>query len=305
METAMRAFATGLVALTLLVIPIRLDAWGLDVHRWITQRAIEGLPAPLKSYYAARSAMVVEHSIDPDMWRLLGLRGDRGEEDPNHFLDIDGLDEPRPFAGVPRDWDAYVARYGAERANRMGRLPWRAEEIYKLVVARFQDAAKTPQGYGLENAVYLSAVLAHYVEDAHQPFHGVANYNGQLTNQVGIHSRFESEVVLRNRATLARTLQPVKIRPIPDMKTFIFEKLVEDEALVQSILDADKAAIVGRELYDDRYFAALFRTTRPILERRLSEAASGVASVIVAAWTEGGKPALPLTRVTTPARIRR
>ena len=301
----MRAVAAGLLAGVLILTPASTNAWGLDVHRWITQRALEGLPAPLKAFYAARASMVIEHSVDPDMWRVVNLRTDKGEEDPNHFLDIDGLDEPRPFTGVPRDWNAYVTRYGSERANRMGRLPWRAEELYKLVVSRFQDAVKNPQGYGLDNAVYASAILAHYIEDAHQPFHSVANYDGQLTNQRGIHSRFETEIPLRNRATLSRVLAPVRIHPIPDMKEFVFTRLAENETMVADILDADRRAALGREFYDPSYFAAFFRSTRPVVERRLSDAASAVASAIVAAWTEGGKPPLPLTRATTPARIRR
>ena len=31
-----------------------LFAWGMDVHRAITRRALEGLPAPLKAFYAER-----------------------------------------------------------------------------------------------------------------------------------------------------------------------------------------------------------------------------------------------------------
>jgi len=301
----MRAIAAGLLAAVLLMTPVSLDAWGMDVHRWITRRALAGLPAPLKAFYAARTEMVVEHSVDPDLWRVVGLRTDRGDEDPNHFLDIDGLDEPRPFAGVPRDWDAYVARYGAERANKAGRLPWRAEEMYKLMVVRFQDALKNPQGYGLDNAVYASAVLAHYIEDAHQPFHSVTNYDGQLTNQRGIHSRFETELPLRNRALLNRTLTPVKIHPISNMKDFVFEAVIANEAMVPGLLDADRQAAAGRNAYDDAYFAAFFKSTRAVLERRMSDAASAVASAIVAGWTEAGKPPLPLTRVATPAPIRR
>ncbi len=80
----------------------------------------------------------------------------------------------------------------------MGRLPWRTEEIYKLLVARFQEAGKNPHGFGAENAVYLSAFIAHYIEDAHQPFHGVSTTTARSTNQRGIHSRFETELVLRN-----------------------------------------------------------------------------------------------------------
>ena len=169
---------------------------------------------------------------------------------------------------MPRDWDAYVARYGVERANKMGRLPWRTEELYKLLVSRFQEAAKNPQGYGLENAVYASAVLAHYIQDAHQPFHSVANYDGQLTGQRGVHSRFETALPLRNREMLTRTLAPVKIHPIPHIKEFVFETLVANEAMVAGILDADRTAAEGREFYDDVYFAAFFKSTRPVLERR-------------------------------------
>lgn len=299
----MRACAAAVLALLVMLSPVAVDGWGLDVHRHITRRALAGLPAELKPFYAARAEFVAEHAVDPDMWRIVGLKGDRGEEDPNHFLDIDGLDDPRPFKNVPRDWDAYVAKYGAERANRTGRLPWRVAEIYQLLVARFQEAAKNPAGYGVENAAYLSAVIAHYVEDAHQPFHGVVSYDGQATNQRGIHSRFESDLVLRNLATLK--LSPVVIRPIRNVKDFIFDALISGEPLVASILDADRKATAGREFYDDGYFAAFLPGVRPVLERRLSEAASGVASVIVAAWTEAGKPALPATRAQTPARIRR
>jgi len=299
----MRVCAAAAVALIVMLSPVAVDGWGLDVHRHITRRAIEGLPAALRPFYAARADFIVEHSVDPDMWRMVGLKSDRGDEDPNHFLDIDGLDDPRPFKNVPREWDAYVAKYGAERANRTGRLPWRVEEIYKLLVARFQEAGKNPAGYGSENAAYLSGVIAHYVEDAHQPFHGVVNYDGQATNQRGIHARFENDLVLRNLATL--TLSPVVIRPIPDVKDFTFDALISGEPLVETILAADRKATAGREFYDDAYFAAFLAGVRPALERRLSVAASGVASVIVAAWTEGGKPALPASRTQTPARIRR
>jgi hypothetical protein len=231
------------------------------------------------------------------------LRSDRGEEDPNHFLDLDGLDEARPFTGVPRTWDAYVARYGAERANRNGRLPWRTAEIYQLLVARFRDVARAPQGYASENALYLSAILAHYIEDAHVPFHAVTNYDGQLTNQRGIHSRFETELVMRNRATFKPA--SVTIRPVGDITEFVFARLVESEALVEAVLAADRAAAEGREFYDDGFFEAFAKGARAIAERRVAESASSVASVIVAAWTEAGRPAMPVKTTPTPARIRR
>jgi hypothetical protein len=302
-EILMRACAAAIVAVVILILPVSTRAWGLDVHRLITKRAIAGLPDGLKPFYAARADFIGEHAVDPDMWRLVGLKGELGDEDPNHFLDIDGLDDPRPFRNVPRDWNAYVAKYGAERANRTGRVPWRTEEIYKKLVERFQEAAKNPNGFGAENAAYLSAIISHYIEDAHQPFHSVTSYDGQATNQRGIHGRFENDLVLRSISTLK--LAPVVIRPVPSVKDFIFETLISGEALVGTILAADKRAIENREFYDDAYYAAFLSGTQSIVERRISDAASGVASVIAQAWTDAGKPVIPATRKSEPIRIRR
>jgi len=300
----MRAVAAACLALfVFMAAPRSLQAWGMEVHRYITGRALDGLPAEIRPFFAAEREFVKEHSVDPDLWRILNLTGKLGDEPPNHFLDIDGLDETRPFKDVPRNWDAYVARYGAERANRMGRLPWRTEEIYDLLVARFRDVGKGTVGYAASNAVYLSAVLAHYIEDAHVPFHAVMNYDGQLTSQRGIHSRFETELVLRNLSRLR--LEPVNVRPVGPIGEFVFDTLIEGEAIVATVLKADLAAAAGREFYDDAYFAAFAKTALPVAERRLGEAASAVASVITAAWTEAGKPPLPAQGPSTPARIRR
>ena len=300
---AMRVFAATAVAAVVSMLPVSLQGWGMEVHREITRRSLQGLPPALKPFFAAQRDFIIEHTVDPDLWRVVGLEGERGNEDPNHFLDIDGLDDPPPFKNVPREWPAFLAKYGAERANRAGRLPWRAEDIYKSLVARFREIAKGTPVYAADNARYLTAVLAHYIQDAHQPFHAVANYDGQLTNQRGIHSRFETELVLRNLGAIAWT--PVAIRPIANFREFMFETIVTSASLTKEVLDADRQAAAGRELYDDPYFAAFFASARPVLDRRLNEAASALASAVVAAWTEAGQPVLPAAKPPEPVRIRR
>jgi hypothetical protein len=269
----------------------------------LARRALEGLPPDLKPFFAAQRDFIVEHSVDPDLWRVVGLKGDRGDEDPNHFLDIDGLDDPPPFKNVPREWAAFEKKYGTERANRAGRLPWRAEDVYQLLVARFREVGKGTPRYAADNARYLAAILGHYIQDAHQPFHAVANYDGQLTNQRGIHARFETDLVLRNLGSL--TWSPVTIRPIANFRDFMFETIITSASLTKEVLDADRQAAAGRDAYDDAYFGAFFGATRHVLDRRLNEAAGAHASAIVAAWTEAGKPALPGPRPPEPARIPR
>jgi hypothetical protein len=295
-DAGMRRIVVAGIGLVLAIgAPSPVRAWGMDVHRWITRRAIDGLPPPIRPFFQARRDFISEHSADPDLWRVVGLKGDLGEEDPNHFLDLDGLDEPAPFTGVPRDYDTFVARYGAERAAKMGRLPWRVEDFYSRLVATFRDIARGSAPYAADNARYLVAVLAHYVEDACVPFHGTLNYDGQLTGQRGIHSRFESELVLRNLSSWKPAA--VVVRPVPSVRDFVFETLIESQSLVAGALEADRRAAAAHPRYDDAYYAAFLAGARPIAERRLGDAASAVASVVTSAWNEAGRPALPMAPV--------
>ncbi len=298
----MKKLMVAATAVAVLALQASVSAWGMDVHRLITRRAIDGLPADVKPFFLAKADFIVEHSVDPDLWRIPGLSGELGIEDPNHFLDFDGFGDPMPFKNVPREWNAVVQKYGAEKANKNGRLPWRAEEIFNKLVTSFSDLQRGP--FAADSIRYLAAVMAHYIEDAHQPFHAVESYDGQATNQRGIHARFESDLVLRNKATLK--LAPVVIKPIADLRTFVFTTLTDDQQYVPLILAADKKAAEGRELYDDAYFADFAKHgALKIAEQRFSDSASGVASVWIAAWEKAGKPKLPDDGPRTPARIRK
>ena len=251
-----RLLWTACVTAGVLVSTAGTGAWGMDVHRWITERAIDGLPEPIKPFFVAERAFISEHSVDPDLWRTVDLRGDRGEEPPNHFLDMDFEEGSKaPFLNIPREYDAYVAKYGVGPANRYGRAPWRAAGILTELVRGFKEGGQPKAPHAARNARYYVAVLAHYIEDAHQPFHAVISYDGQATNQRGIHSRFETELVLRNQKTLK--LEPVKITAIPAFRDYIFQTLLESQALAEGVLAADRKATEGREFYDDANFVVV------------------------------------------------
>ena len=72
---------------------------------------------------------------------------------------------------------------------------------------------------------------------------------------------------------------------------------------MEPVLRADRAAMTGRQIYDDGYFEAFLKGAQPILEQRLSEASSAVASAIVGAWRQAGSPTLAPARLP-PGRIR-
>jgi hypothetical protein len=293
----MRIAASTVLGLVCLILTSAVPrAWGFDVHRFITNAAMDQVPEAIRPYFQKHRAFIAEHSIDPDLMRTYGVE----TEDPNHFLDMDAV-APDPFTGIPRDEAEYIKKLGPEKAREYGRLPWRVEEVFNRLVAEFAPPQGQRLSTGRVNA--LVAMLSHYVEDAHVPFHAALNYDGQSTNQRGIHARFESDLFTRFQNRMA--IKPVVPAPVANPRDFIFGKLIEGNRMVPAILAADKAATESREFYDDTYFAKFFEGAKPIVERRISESIGGVAAMIAGAWEKAGKPALPLDDTRPPARIRR
>lgn len=282
-----------------LMVPAPARTWGYEAHRFIMDRAIALLPMEIRPLYERDRAMVVERSIDPDTWRLMGFN----EEDKNHFLDLDWEGYGKyPFPELPRDYAAAVAKFGIERIEQNGTVPWRAEEMHGNLRRAFEAYARRG-AFGKYDILFYSAALAHYTSDAHVPFHAVVNYDGQLTQQNGIHARFESFMFERYRNQL--TVAPTPIAPILNPRDFIFDKIIEGTQLVPPILKSDLEAIGTRDVYDDAYYAAFFKSNRAVMERRLNEAIAAVAATITGAWEAAGKPPIPTDPPAQPQRRRR
>jgi len=287
-----------LVALAVVMMaatPRPASAWSFDVHKFIMARAILLLPTEIRPFFQKYETSIVEHAVDPDLWRTAGWL----EEPPRHFVDMDAYG-PYPFKDLPRDYDDAVKRYGRDFVLKNGTLPWRTEEIYTKLVEAFQQ--KTP--YARDNIRFFSSVVAHYTADAHVPFHASLNYDGQLTGQWGIHSRFEGELFDRYRSSLTISPHPPALLTTRS-RDFIFDSLVASFSFVQPVLDADKAAAAGRDFYDDAYFTMFFARAKPILEKRLSDSIADAASIITSAWVEAGRPPVPVNVTPAPRKIRR
>ena len=276
----------ALIALALSFAPAaRVGAWGFTGHKFIADRAIDLLPQEIRPFFQKYRTTIVEHAIDPDTYRTMGFN----EEDPRHFLDMDSYG-PFPFKSLPREYTEAVAARGEAFVIKNGTVPWRTQEIYDKLREAFTQLPASP--FARDNVKLFSSVIAHYVADSYQPFHAAANYDGQLTGQRGIHSRFESELFDRYQDRL--TTAPPPLTPIPNAREYVFATLTESFTFVDPILAADREAIVGREFYDDGYFAKMYEKTGSILQKRVAGATSGVASIITQAWIDAGKPALPV-----------
>jgi len=291
-----------LVVLALVLVacsPSPADAWGFEAHRFVMDRAITLLPEPLRAFFEKHRSIAVERAIDPDTWRSAGWEA----EPPNHFLDLDWEGYGKyPFKELPRDLTAAIAKFGRSRIEQNGTVPWRAEEYFGNLRRAFESYHRRGAFAGFD-IIFFGATLGHYVSDAHVPFHAVENYDGQLTNQHGIHARFEAIMFERYRAQL--TIAPKPAQAVADVRNHLFDVLLEGTQLVPPILKSDLAAIGSRDVYDDAYYEAFFQANQAVMERRLSESITAVASVIVSAWHAAGAPPVPVSPPSTPQRKRR
>ena len=286
----------AVVALIALAAPQPAMAWGTAAHRHIMARAIDLLPAELKPFFLQHKDELVMRVVDPDLFRVLGW-----EEDPNHFVNFGAKELGEyPFKELPREYGAAIEKFGLATLRRNGLLPWRQQEEFGNLRRAFEGF--TRETYGVGNTVLFAAVMSHYIQDAHQPLHASVNYDGQMTGNTGIHARFETALFERFQSRL--TIRPAPPAPILNSRDAAFDALLSSYQLVDSILKADVDARQGKETYDDEYFERLFTTVRPILERRLGEAITATAGLIMGAWEQAGRPVLKPAGPRPPQKIK-
>ncbi|HUR35698.1 MAG TPA: hypothetical protein VM032_17965 [Vicinamibacterales bacterium] len=274
-------------------------AWGFAAHELITRHSIALLPPELKPFYEHFLNVVEIRVTDAD--RMKAVSG--WDDEPNHFVDF-GVPEygKPPFALLPREHGAALQKFGWATLRKYGTLPWREEEMSGALRRAFEGIPRKG-AFATSDVTTFTGMAAHYIQDAHQPFHATDNFDGLKTGNDGIHSRFETELFLRFASRLR--LKPALPQVIASPRDAAFDALIASHAQLDRILAADDAARRGKEFYDDEYFEKFFAAVQPILEERLSAAITATASVIVTAWEQAGRPVMYTELPRAPQRVRR
>ncbi len=273
--------AITVIAFLLLSTCSTLFAWGREAHKLINIKAVELLPdemAIVKSW----SEYIGDHASDPDIRR--DTKVDTTEW-PKHFIDVDFYPEFMN-GNMITDKSQLVNLYGEEKVKKMGILPWATFETYTNLVQAFMEKSK-------DRILQYASDLGHYVGDGHQPFHTMLNYDGQLTDQKGIHGRYESEMVNRY---INQVVNSVKIEPVEYVSNpldYIFSYLTVSNTISPVIFSADKLAYEKTASHgSDDYYRLMWFRTEYITVDLISNASGALASLIFSAWIDAGKPDL-------------
>lgn len=253
-------------------------AWGPTGHTIVTGSAIELLPPELKPFYEANSRYLIALCTLPDDWKQT-----HKETGNQHFIDLDMLDKP-PFKGVIGEREAVEKRFGKEKLAQAGLLPWTIQERYARLVSAMKEG-------DMEEVVVQSAVLAHFVGDAHVPFHVTRYYDGRLPEQKGVHNRWEE--ILPATMLKSESIKPDQAQRIDDVLVSAFGWVVSAYGQLDSVLAAEDKARGRDPGHAYSYYKTLASESGGVLKGQLERSAEALAGVYIKAWQDAGQPELP------------
>ncbi|MEP7170270.1 MAG: zinc dependent phospholipase C family protein [Bacteroidota bacterium] len=272
-------------------------AWGFWAHKRINHMAVFTLPPEMIGFYKKNIDYITEHAVDPDKRRYAFA-----EEAPRHYIDLDHYGE-HPLDSVPKYWNAAIKKYSEDTLNAYGTVPWWIDKMLSRLTEAFRERNQT-------KILKLSADIGHYIADSHVPLHCTENYNGQFTNQVGIHGFWESRVpelfgsdydYLTGRATyIAKPMD--RIWKIITESFNAKDSVLKFEAMLNEKFTQDrKYAFEQRgtttmKVYSAEYTKEYSNMLDGMVERRLRSSILDVGSFWYTAWVNAGQPDLDSIR---------
>ncbi|HEX5025809.1 MAG TPA: zinc dependent phospholipase C family protein [Agriterribacter sp.] len=268
--------------------------WGFYAHKAINHQAVFLLPPEMMVFYKPNIDFITEHAVDPDKRRYMVTA-----EGPRHFIDLNHYGV-YPFNELPRSWDKAVAQYGEDTLTTHGIVPWWINIMQQRLTKAFRDK-------NYPAILKLSAELGHYISDAHVPLHANSNYNGQETNQQGIHGFWESRIP-ELLAEKEFDYFVGKSEYLSHPGQFMWKRILESAAAADTVLKVEKIltqafapdqkyafeernGIFIRQ-YSSAFTLAYNQRLQGMVERRMRQSIFAVASFWYTAWVNAGQPQL-------------
>jgi hypothetical protein len=255
-------------------------AWGKRGHAIVCQTA---------AYIASESpkaGFLKTHSFDlgyycnvPDLvWKKPATYE---VEWTNHFMDMEIFERGMKDTKVEKPFEMDRLAFNAEFPqieDKAGRAWWRIRELSAAMKKSAGDLAGkelTREERHKLQAEWLvhAGVIGHYVGDLSQPLHVTENYDGQMTDQKGVHSFFEDTLVDENFHVTGRmhleqeVMLAAKRRWVREQKSFAQKSQLE---LLQLLTAESNKAL-----------AELLKTDKKVGRKNMRKAATAHRSMMV------------------------
>jgi hypothetical protein len=309
----------------MLLVPARpAPAWSNRGHRMINLVAAEALPADMPAFLRTPGAIaeIAYLGPEPDRWRPETEPELSGVSAPDHVFRVEmGM----LVSPLPRQRNDFVLRLEALRSQhppneallrpeRIGTLPWQAEEVYERLQSAFRSyriatgnlpASAWPDEAPIQasdltqiqaSILYYSGWLGHYIGDGCMPLHDTVNLAGWIqkdnpngyTTSGAIHHRLEvvadsaiEHHLVTDHAILAMTASNHAIDD-PFAATLFY--LQAEGKYAETVYKLDKMGAIEKDGSPE---------LDEFMEHRMAEGSAMLRDLICAAWAHSGESKAP------------
>jgi hypothetical protein len=271
-----------------------ISGWGFFSHQKINRLAVFILPPEMIGFYKKNIHYISEAAVNPDRRRY-----SVPDEGCRHYIDWDDYGDSAAIK-LPHAWNDAVKKFGEDSLKAHGILPWHIVRMYDQLKDAFM--VRDP-----EKILRLSAELGHYVADANVPLHTTGNYDGQKTNQNGIHAFWESrlpELYFDEYDFLVG-----KAEYLSHVQARAWEAVTQSHNAVDSVLSFERILFKqdaerkfnfetkGRQtvkVISPEYAKTYHRMLSGMVERRFRASVKMTGDIWYTAWVDAGQPDLKL-----------
>ena len=269
--------------------------WGFFAHQRINRLAIFTLPQEMMPFYKTHLRYVMEHSVDPDMRRYAVKY-----EAPRHYIDLDAYGDSATYK-LPVFWNDAVEKFTEDTLMKHGIVPWQIQLMKFQLTKAFKEN-------DAQRILKLSAEIGHYVADANVPLHTTSNYNGQKTNQIGIHGFWESRLpelysndydYFVGSAEYERFVGKRAWEAVRNANAALDSVLIFEQKLNVNFKETKKFSIEERngqniKVYAKDYSKRYHQSLDNQVERQMKRAVKMIGDLWFTSWVDAGQPDLTI-----------
>ena len=207
---------------------------------------------------------------------------------------------------MPRHWVDAFKTLNKDSLHKHGTVPWTIQEVCYQLTEAFKEK-------NIDRILKLSSDLGHYCADSNVPLHSTHNYNGQFTDQIGIHGLWESRLPELFAGTYqfwvgrasyendiaSRSWQGLTKAHSALDSVLSFEKTLNDKVSPDRKYGYEQRGSVNIKTYSKEYSNLYHNMLNNQVERQLLASIKMTADLWYTCWINAGQPDLPITKDNT------
>lgn len=290
----MKKVTLGLFLLVIASTLMSYMPWGFYSHRKINRLAVYSLPPELIGFYKKNIDYLTDNAVNPDQ-RRYAVEGEAAK----HYIDLDVYSDSVQADLKTLHWKQAIEKYTEDTLMKYGIVPWHIVTMkYRL-----EDAFRKRD---VRRILMVSSDLGHYIADANVPLHTTENYNGQFSNQLGIHAFWESRLpelfsdeydLLVGQAEYIEKPFDRAWKAVTNAHTALDSVLLFERKLTEKVGEDKKFTIDERnnvigKAYSREFSEQYHKMLTNQVERQMKASVKMIADMWLTAWIDAGQPDL-------------